>query len=184
VADVADKPLLNMTGDRVALGPLTREILPLIIQWNNDFEVSRHLAAVRPATPQFIEEAFEASCRARDEVHFVIYEKETLRPVGSANLVDIRGGAAEYSIVIGEQDCWGKGFGTEVTRLVAEYGFRYLGLHNILLVVHATNEAGVKAYTRAGFQVIGRRREMICRDGRRYDLIYMDCTASDFFASL
>jgi RimJ/RimL family protein N-acetyltransferase len=104
--------------------------------------------------------------------------------VGSANLVDIRGGCAEYNLEIGEKARWGKGYATEVIRLVTAHGFRYLGLHNILLTVHAPNEGAVRAYTRAGFKVIGRRRDVIDREGHRYDLIYMDCTASDFFGHL
>ena len=40
-----------------------------------------------------------------------------------------------------------------------DYGFTGLGLQNIMLTVYDFNERGVRAYTRAGFRIIGRRRE-------------------------
>jgi RimJ/RimL family protein N-acetyltransferase len=53
----------------------------------------------------------------------------------------------------------GNGYGTEATRLTLEYGFCLLGLHNIMLSVSSANTAAIRAYKRAGFQVIGARRE-------------------------
>ena len=57
-------------------------------------------------------------------------------------------GTAEFFIEIGDKESWGKGYGTEVTRLVLEYGFTCLGLHNIFLWVFATHERGIRAYQR------------------------------------
>ena len=68
----------------------------------------------------------------------------------------------------------------ETTRLVLDYGFTALGLHNVMLVVDSYNERGIRAYTRAGFKTIGRRREAHRLGGRPFDLILMDCLASEF----
>lgn len=65
-----------------------------------------------------------------------------------------------------------------------DYGFNALGLHNILLTVHSYNERGRRAYRRAGFREIGRRREVIDRGGRLHDLVYMDCLATEFQGSV
>ena len=54
------------------------------------------------------------------------------------------------------------------------------GLPNIDLTVFSFNERGLRAYQRAGFQVIGRRREAHRLGGRAYDVIYMDCLATEF----
>ena len=61
-----------------------------------------------------------------------------------------------------------------------DYGFNILNLHNIMLKAFAYNEAGIRAYQKAGFQEIGRRREVKKINGRRYDMIYMDCLATEF----
>ena len=82
--------------------------------------------------------------------------------------------------MIGDKESWGKGYGTEVTRLVLEYGFACLGLHNIFLWVFATNERGIRAYRRAGFRMAGRLRQAKWRGDRAYDLLLMDCLATEF----
>ncbi len=77
-------------------------------------------------------------------------------------------------------DTRGKGYGTESTRLMLDYGFNALGLHNIMLEVYSNNERGIHAYRRAGFREIGRRREVFERGGRLHDVVYMDCLATEF----
>src|SRR5262249_27535125 len=86
---------------------------------------------------------------------------------------------ASFGILIGEKDCWGKGYGTEATRLILDYGFRQLGLHNIMLSVSSANTAAIRAYTRAGFHVIGARRECRREGDSVLDSIFMDCLATE-----
>ena len=49
-----------------------------------------------------------------------------------------------------------------------------------MLSVVAVNEPGIRAYTRAGFREIGRRRQAWLLGGQLWDLVYMDCLASEF----
>ena len=42
------------------------------------------------------------------------------------------------------------------------------------------NPADIKAYQRAGFKEIGRRRKCRMMGGRLWDEIYMDCLSSEF----
>ncbi len=94
--------------------------------------------------------------------------------------IDHRRRTAEFGILIGERDCWGKGYGTEVTRLVLDYGFAALGLHNVWLWTASPNERAIRAYARAGFKEIGRRREAGRLGGEVCDLVLMDCLATEF----
>jgi RimJ/RimL family protein N-acetyltransferase len=61
-----------------------------------------------------------------------------------------------------------------------DYAFVALGLHCVHLSVHSYNERGIRAYTRAGFKVAGRWREAHRLGGRAYDVILMDCLATEF----
>jgi RimJ/RimL family protein N-acetyltransferase len=61
-----------------------------------------------------------------------------------------------------------------------DYGFTALGLHSIMLTVFSNNERGLRAYKRAGFRECGRRREAWRLGNRAYDVIYMDCLATEF----
>ena len=175
-------PILNIIGASVALGPLRRDLLPHYERWMNDFDVTKTLSVGWLAMTSESEfEWYEQASRASNQVTFTVYERPELRPIGNAGLTDIdfRHGTAEFGIMIGEKDCWGKGYGTEVTRLVVDYAFTGLGLHNVFLRCYATNEAGIRAYTRAGFKLIGRRRESRRRGLEWVDTILMDCLVSD-----
>ena len=112
---------------------------------------------------------------------FTIYELATMRPIGNTGLhnVDHSSNTATFGLLIGEMDVWGKGYGTETTRLMLNYGFDVLGLYNIDLEVFAHNPGGIKAYERAGFKKIGVRRGARRVGRERYDIVYMDAVADD-----
>jgi diamine N-acetyltransferase len=175
-----EQPLLNMVGDKVALGPTRRELLPLLLRWQNDFFVLRTIHPIRPLTMETLDAAYMRGTTSMNEVHFVVYERETLRPIGAANLTNIVDRTAELGIMLGERDTWRKGYGTEVARLVLDYGFNALGLHNILGIAYSFNQPSINMCIRAGFRVIGRRREVMSRGGKLHDHVYMECLATEF----
>jgi diamine N-acetyltransferase len=178
-----DCPIVNIVGERVALGPIRRDLVPLYHRWHNDFTVARTLDyEPRPATLEQRQAWYDRASVDPTVVRFTIYERARWRPIGIANLhdVDLRHGTAEYGIVIAEADARGKGYGTETTRLVLDHAFTALGLHNVMLRVYAYNPAAIRAYEKAGFREFGRRRESRLHLGRRRDVIHMECLASDF----
>lgn len=184
-AQGSEKPLLNIVGERVALGPVHRALLPLLNKWDNDFTVFFLGGNIlRPITVE-VTEAFVTPTlkgEAQGHVFFIIYEYASLRPIGWTALrhLDAKNGTAEFGILIGEHDCWGKGYGTEATRLVLDYGFTVENLHNIVLDTASHNERAIHTYIRAGFRIIGRRREVLCWGNKRYDSVLMDCLSTEF----
>ena len=87
---------------------------------------------------------------------------------------------AFLGIMIGEVEHHGKGYGTEAVRLVLDYGFNTLNLHNIMLSAHEDNHAGIACYKKVGFKESGRRREWVFKNGKYVDVIYMDILAREF----
>ncbi len=49
--------------------------------------------------------------------------------------------------MIGEKDCWNKGYGTEATRLVMQEAFETLGLGEVRLEVFTTMTGGGRGVT-------------------------------------
>jgi RimJ/RimL family protein N-acetyltransferase len=176
--------ILNIVGDAVALGPFDQDLLPLYLKWINDFEVTRYfLNRLGPRTREQRAAWYQQASRGGDDiVEFTVYERTTLRAIGHTLLEDIDylHRTATYGLLIGEKDCWGKGYGTETTRLMLDYGFTVLSLHNIMLKVMAGNTRAIRAYTRAGFRAIGSRRESHRFGGRVDADVYMDCLATEF----
>jgi RimJ/RimL family protein N-acetyltransferase len=180
----AGTPPLTLVGEQVALGPLHKGLLPLLWKWENDLELSLLTGdPVRPLTPEGIDTLYEHFSKAGpDQTPFVIYERLTMRPIGTAGLVAINHlhRTAELGIGIGERECWGKGYGTEATRLILDYAFTVLGLHNVMLRVFSYNERAIRSYRRVGFREIGRRRQSQRVGTNVYAGVLMDCLATEF----
>jgi len=177
-------PLLNIIGKDVALGPLHRErFLALDLQWANDFAVTRyHGQAPHPVTQEMVAARYERITRSPSELWFFIYERTSLRPIGTTffSEMDRVNRTAEFNISIGATDCWGKGYGTEATRLMLTYAFDVLGFHTVWLRVIGANERAIRAYRRAGFQDAGRLRQAHRIGQQAYDLLSMDCLETEY----
>ena len=175
-------PAVNAIGNKLALGPLRRELIPVYQRWTNDFAVTRTLRSSGPTTIEQVTASFDQLGTDERSHNFTIYTRDDWRPIGNTALVDIdwRARTAEFILFIGEADCRGQGHGTEATRLMLDYAFTALGLHSVWLRVYAFNRAGQRAYEKAGFRVAGRRRECQLMGGKLWDVVSMDCLASEY----
>jgi len=179
------EPLLLVRGKRAGLGALRRELIPTYHRWRNDAEVMRGLGKTDVDTIESVQAWYDraASSDAR-EVNFTVYDLTDLTPIGTTLLVriDHHQGTAEFGILIGERR--NQGLGTEATQLTLDWAFTVLGLHNILLVTFSWNMAALRAYQKAGFREIGRRRGAVVTFGRRFDQVLMDAVAGEFTGSV
>jgi RimJ/RimL family protein N-acetyltransferase len=186
----SDAPVINIEGERVALGPYHAGILPLYARWTNDFATARNLDPLpRPMTTEALEALLAEILKDERQIWFIIYERDSStgsghapRPIGFCGLTDVdhHHRTAEYAITIGEPDARGKGYGSEATRLTLDYAFTALGLHNVILRVFAYNAAGIRAYQKAGFREIGRRTHSRLMGGRFWDTVYMQALSTGF----
>src|SRR4051794_40170412 len=116
---VAGRPLVNIVGERVALGPMRRDLLPHYQRWVSDFGTQRTLGDVpSPRTLEAVAAHYDRFTMAADGAQFTIYERASWRPIGITELqgIDHHHRTAEFVIFIGETDARGKGCGTEATR--------------------------------------------------------------------
>lgn len=175
------EPIIIVTGKAVALGPLRKELVPTYQRWINTLQITRFL---RPGVVSLESEIswYESTATDNSRQYFTIYEHGTLRPIGIVDFhsIDRANRTAELGIMIGEAEVRGKGYGTEAVSLMCDFGFHALGFHSIMLLTTGYNIAGQKAYQKAGFKEIGRRREAFWFAGRYRDQIYYDLLASDF----
>ena len=185
----SSEPDFIVVGEKVALGPIRRDLAAAYARWMNQLEVRRGLVRLSIETPQSQEKWVEANIEkgAKQEpeaVEFTVYDRSDSAPVGTAGLFGIAHahGTAEFGIAIGERR--GQGLGTEATRLVLDFAFHALHLRNVLLETLEWNAAGLAAYERAGFRRIGVRRGAVMSRGRPTDVVIMDAVPEDFGASV
>jgi RimJ/RimL family protein N-acetyltransferase len=74
---------------------------------------------------------------------------------------------------IGERDAWNKGYGTDLMKICLRYSFLELGAQRVSLGLHEYNPRALRSYEKAGFQLEGRTRKDIQREGRRTDTLWM-----------
>ena len=176
-------PILNIRGQRVGLGPLRREHLPLYVRWLNDLNTSRYLGI--PPRPMTLEqeEAWHERASVDDSRYpFAIYELASGRPIGNCGLhsVDWPNRRTTIGILIGEAEARGQGYGTEAMQLLVDYAFTALGLHSLMLWVFEFNAPARRCYEKVGFRESGRRRASHWHNGRFWDEIMMDILADEF----
>jgi len=176
------EPVLNVRGERVALGPLRRDLVPVYVRWVNDPAVLRTIGVMSlPVTIEAEERWYDAAIADAGR-HFTIYRLDGMIPIGVCDLRDIdhRNRSASLGILIGEEEHRGRGYGGEALTLLLDVGFTVLGLHNISLSTYSYNIAGQRCYARVGFREVGRRRECRLLNGVLHDEIYMDMLATEF----
>ena len=163
-------------GSRIALRPLTRADAAAFVPWVNDPEVTRTLAIGARAMDVRAEEVFIEKMNASTyDVLFGIVVRETDRLIGSTGLsqIDLRNQNASFGMMIGEKSAWGKGYGTEATRLVVRYAFEELHLNRVQLHVYAYNLRGIRVYEKVGFRREGVLRQAHVYDNRFWDTVVM-----------
>ncbi len=183
-----ERPHVDLIGQSVALGPLNTDLLDKYQDWLSYYGEDNDLPGAS-CNGSDTEVEFEFSIMDADEVEdvfFTVYELGSWRPIGGASLteIDYIEQVAEFSIIIGESDCRGKGYGSESTRLVLDYAFNALGLSHVMLSVFEYNYSARGAFQRAGFREFSRRRECHLEGARLWDEIYMGCLASDFDSAM
>jgi RimJ/RimL family protein N-acetyltransferase len=176
----------RLEGDLVVLRKHVPENVGAFQRWYSDPEVAR-LARYQdgPMRADEIDRFFQLRALGHESLTMAIHERDTDRLIGSCALSQLDGenGSAMYHITIGEKDTWGRGYGTEATRLMLDHAFGTLGLHRIGLTVFEFNERAIRAYRTCGFVLEGRARESIWRDGRWWDELAMSVIASEWHES-
>ena len=139
------------------------------LRWYSDAEVAR-LTRYQdgPMRPDEIERFFAARALGPESLSLAVHVRDSDRLIGTCALsqLDSDNGSALFHITIGEKDTWGRGYGTEATRLMLDHAFGTLNLHRIGLSVFSFNERAIRSYRSCGFVIEGRAREAIWRDGQ------------------
>lgn len=172
-----------LTGSKVILRRHVPANLAAFRKWYADPEIAR-LARYQdsPMRPEEIERFFTARVVGTDALAMAVHEASTGRLIGTCAFSQLDGdnGSALFHITIGEADTWGKGYGTEATKLMMDHAFGTLGLHRVGLFVFEFNERAIRAYERVGFVQEGRARQSIRRDGRWWDELAMSMLDTDW----
>lgn len=179
------KPIL--IGSRVRLRPITAADAADMFAALSD-EESMRLTGTQDT---FTLEQVEAFCKrveqADDRVDYAItrIDDPTQRYVGEVvlNSIDFENRVASFRIALNSSANFGKGYGTEATRLILQHGFERLNLHRIELEVYEFNPRAQHVYEKVGFVREGMRRKTLLWDGEYQGAIIMGILEDEWRAA-
>ena len=163
-----------LKGKKVLLRPIRVTDAKLFAKWMNDPEVNRFILAFLPISAEGEENWIRETQKSSDNVVLSIVVKDDSgneTAIGNCGLHNIswKDHRATFGIVIGENNYWEGGLGTEAAQLVVDYGFNQLNLHRISSSVFSFNERSIKMHLKLGFEKEGIRKELIFKNGQYHD---------------
>ena len=165
-----------IVGKKLYLRPLEKsDINETYLRWINDAEVTKYMTTgIFPSNMEKLKEYFD-HMNSPNHVILAIADKKSDKHIGNIALNDIDwvNRIANLGIMLGDKKFWGKGYGTEATKLIVDYAFDKLNLHRLWLGVLAEHFAAIRVYERAGFKVEGRLRQELYLEGEYNDKVIM-----------
>lgn len=163
-----------LEADLIYLRILTEtDLTDRYLQWLNDEEVSRFNShAVFPNTAEKMRQFYD-SINPQKQVVLAIIEQDSDLHVGNVALQAINwiNRNAEFAILLGDKNYWGKGIGTVAAQLIIRYGFERLNLHRIYCGTIAGNTGMEKMAKKLKMKEEGRRRDAVYKNGAYHDII-------------
>lgn len=169
-------------GTKVDLRAVEPSDIVLIAGWLNDPDIMRYWG--RPGTTLSIAEveARETAEAARGNSRKYIIQTKAGDAIGQIDYYDLdwQNRSAWVSVMLGDSEYWGGGYGTDAMRTLLRYLFRELDLHRVALNVHETNERARRSYEKNGFASEGVLRDWAYFEGQYTNGIVMAVLKQDF----
>lgn len=152
--------------------------------WTHDAEYLRLIdtAPARPLSPAAVKKKYERLEKAENkEFYFAVRALADDRLLGFGHLfdVDLQHGAAMLNLGLGRPEDRGCGFGSDVLRLLVNYGFDELNLHRVGARTASYNTGALRFLARHGFVEEVRNREAVWRDGQWWDAVTVGLLRSE-----
>lgn len=168
---------------RVYLRALELDDSTVIVKWRNDREITDPLGGntFYVSGLREVEWVKNQILDDRKNVRLAIcVPSGPIIGIVSLTQIDHLNQCAEFSIMIGEKDCWGKGFGRQATNMCLKYAFEELNLYRVYLSVRADNEIALALYLKSGFVEEGTLRKSVFKNGERLDMKIMSILKEEF----
>jgi [ribosomal protein S5]-alanine N-acetyltransferase len=162
-----------LTGQNIYLREVRiSDVTESYYRWMNDPAITQFLESrFYPNSIDSLKEYVKSKQDDSTNVFLAIVIKENHRHIGNIKLGAINWihRFADVGIIIGEKDCWGKGYASEALTLVTKYAFDTLNLHKLTAGCYEMNQGSVKAFQKVGYYI-----EVIQKSQFYYQGAYVD----------
>jgi RimJ/RimL family protein N-acetyltransferase len=176
------------TGKLVRLTRIELEKDPeTLAEWSQEASLMRMLdqTPARPLAPEQIKKQLEKVEKEMDEKHEMFYfhirplEDERLVGWGKICWILWPSQIANVELAIGPSE-QNKGYGADAFQLFLRLAFNELNLNRLTVRLPEYNIRGIDFVKKFGFSEEVRRREVILRDGRRWDSLHLGLLRSEW----
>jgi len=159
---------VTLPGPRLSLRDFTTEDLDATLALVGDDRVTHHLSfdsKDRAGAEKYLADAIaRARLDVRPDYYLAVTETNGGALVGFARLGLVGVKAADLGYAI-RADRWGRGYATEASQMIIDFGFRDLGLHRIAAACGPENLASHRVITHLGMTLEGRIRHHVFTNG-------------------
>jgi [ribosomal protein S5]-alanine N-acetyltransferase len=174
-----------LSGERIYLREVRlSDVNERYYSWLNDPEIYQYLETrFIPRSLENIAEFVKRMDGKENEPFFAICLRENDLHIGNIKLgpINWRHRSADISLLIGDKECWGKGFASEAVQVITDYGFRILNLNKVKAGCYDNNIGSAKAFEKNGYVREGLLREQFISQGKKIDMIILGMTATDYW---
>jgi RimJ/RimL family protein N-acetyltransferase len=176
----AAKPTL--VGGLVLLRPVGGEDVPGLIEMLHDPEGNRLTGTRGPFDRERAEAWYATRAEHDDRLDLAVVERESGDYVGEVvlNELDADNRSCGFRISLIGPRAFGRGYGTEATRLVLAHAFEAVGVNRVELEVYDFNPRARHVYEKVGFVHEGTKRQALNWDGEWVDAHLMAMLAGDW----
>lgn len=162
--------------DRLLLCKLTYKYCTQeYINWLHDPEVNKFMESGKyPETKESLE-TFIDSVNQKENLFLAIVEKESKRHIGNIKIDSINrfNQTAEYAIMIGDKEAWGKGLAKEASDIVINHCWNALNIRKLKLGLISGNQVASRLYEKMGFDKEAVLKKEVFSNGEYVDVIRM-----------
>lgn len=149
----------KLENDLLLLRPIKETDIEQVRDWRNNKNTRKWFINDSLITEEQQRQWYKRYLNNPHEIIFIIEEKEeNNRAIGMASLYDINQHKrrAEFGkLFIGEGSARGKGYGSQVVKMICDLAFEYYHLVSVHLEVLENNLRGIKTYKKLGFRIYG-----------------------------
>ncbi len=155
--------MITLKGNHIYLRALEPEDLEFIYEIENDETIWEVSNTITPYSRFLIQQYLE-------QAHKDIYEVKQLRLVicdyenGTLGMIDLfdfdaKNKRAGIGVLIKNNKDRQQGYGNEALKLLINYCFKHLDLHQLYCNISEENKASLKLFSNQGFQQVGLKRD-------------------------
>lgn len=183
----------TLAGKLVVLRPAVETDVVSRLRWRLDEDVQRFaeerpwprtIANVESVTANFLASFRRGMNRTTDDrfLYMITLPRPGAprvdgRPIGMITCAR-EGREARLGVLIGEKDCWGKGYASDAVWTLLSVIFTEPGIARVSAETRADNEPAVRLFTQCGFREVERRERRLPEGDRTY--LRLELTSAEY----